>query len=156
MSINVTAQNGVFRFILKSKNAMQTVTKMALIEIGRRLCQYSPVGNPAFWKNPRRGKYGYKPGLFINNWQLGVDAKPTGIINARDPSGAAAIARMTKAIPRWPMGHTYYFVNNLPYARKLEFGLHSAQVPPGGMVGRVQLEFNQILREAEIEYSKGK
>jgi hypothetical protein len=154
MSINVTAQNGVFRFILKAKSAMQTVTKMALIEIATRLCRYSAVGDPRLWKHKPHA--GYSPGLFINNWQLGVDARPTGIINKRDPSGASAITRMTKAIPRWPMGHTYYFVNNLPYAVKLETGLHSWQVPPGGMVGRVQLEFNQILREAEIKYSKGK
>lgn len=151
-SINAKAQDGVFRFILKGKGAIQTVTKMALIKIGERLIYYSAVGDPSYWKH--KPHPGYIPGHFINNWQLGVDSLPVGVIAGSDASGEASLARMKGAIPRWPVGHTYYFVNNVPYARTLEMGRHSPQVPPGGMVGRTVLEYPQIVREAEIEYSK--
>jgi hypothetical protein len=153
MSINAKAQDGIFRFILRGKNAIQTVTKMVLIRIGERLVFYSAVGDMTYWK---KKKIGYSPGLFKNNWQLGMDVSPQGVILQKDPSGGASLLRMRKSIPRWPVGHTYYFVNNLPYARRLEAGGHSPQVPPGGMVARVQLEFPQIVRECEIEYAKTK
>lgn len=153
-SINAKAQDGIFRFILKGKGAIQTVTKMALIGIGERLHYYSVVGDPTYWKHkPHKG---YIPGHFINNWQVGVDVIPTGVIAGADPSGTASLERMKKAIPRWPVGHTYYFVNNVPYARLLESGHHSLLVPPGGMVGRTVMEYPQIVRAAEIEYSKSK
>lgn len=153
MSINAKFEAGVHRFILKSKGAVQTVTKMALIKIGERLVYYSVVGEPIYWKHkPHKG---YVPGHFINNWQLGVDTMPQGVISGVDVSGTLSLDRMTKAIPRWPIGHTYYFVNNVIYARALESGHHSLQTPPGGMVGRTVLEFPQLVREAEIEYSKG-
>lgn len=153
MSINAKAQDSIFRFVLKGKGAIQAVTKLVLIRIGERLVFYSAVGDMSYWK---RKKYGYTPGLFKNNWQLGMDVSPTGVILNKDASGSASLLRMRKSIPRWPVGHTYYFVNNLPYARKLEAGGHSPQVPPGGMVARVQLEFQSIVRECELEYINSK
>lgn len=153
-SINAKAQDGVFRFILKGKAAIQTVTRMALIKIGERLHYYSAIGDPSYWKH--KPHIGYIPGHFINNWQLGVDVIPRGIIAGSDASGLASLEQMKKAIPRWPVGHTYYFVNNVPYAKILELGHHSPQVPPGGMVARTVMEYPQIVREAEIEYAKGK
>jgi hypothetical protein len=151
-SINAIAQDTVFRFILKSKGAIQKVTKEALIEIGKRLVYYSAVGDPSKWQHPPHKNY--VPGHFINNWQLGVDVIPVGEIPGVDPSGTLSIERMTKSIPRWPVGHVYYFVNNVAYARLLETGEHSRQVPPGGMVGRTVLEYPEIVRQAEINYAK--
>lgn len=153
MSINAAFESGVHRFIFKAKGAVQTVTRSALIKVGERLVYYSVVGEPVYWKHkPHKG---YVPGHFINNWQLGVDVMPRGEIAGVDRSGSLSIERMTKSIPRWPVGHTFYFVNNVIYARSLEYGHHSMQTPPGGMVQRTVLEFPQIVREAEIEYSKG-
>lgn len=152
-AINLKAQEDVFRFILKGKGAIQKVTKMVLIAVGERLHYYSAIGDPRMWKHPPHK--GYLPGHFIHNWQLGVDVIPVGEIPGADPTGAASLERIIKAIPRWPVGHTYYFTNNVPYARLLESGEHSYQVPPGGMVGRVRMEFNQIVRQCEIEYAKG-
>lgn len=152
--LNLKAQEDIFRFVLKAKSAIQKCTRQVLIEIGMRLVMRSPVGNPAIWHPPYWPK-GYVPGSFINNWQLGVDVPASGIIFGQDPSGTASLARMQKSIPRWPVGHTYYFTNNLPYARILETGLHSSQVGPGGMVGLTVLEFHQIVRQAEVNYAKG-
>lgn len=153
MSINAKAQQDVFRFILKSKGAIQKLTKQVLKEVGFRLVMRSPVGDPNLW-NPPYWPKGYVPGHFINNWQLGVDSVPVGTIDGVDPSGAESIARMEKSIPRWPVGHVYYFANNVIYARFLETGLHSWQVGPGGMVGLTVAEYPQIVRQAELKYSK--
>lgn len=152
-SINAKAVDDMFRFILKGKGAIQACTKVALKEIATRLPSYSPVGDPALW-NPAHWPKGYIPGHFINNWQMGVDQRPVGTIVGSDPSGLASVARMHKSVPRWPVGHVYYFTNNLPYARLLETGLHSSQVGPGGMVGRTVLEYPQIVRQAEVNYAK--
>ncbi len=151
-SINAKAAQDMFRFVLKAKGAIQSMTKEVLKEIPRRLQDRSPVGNPTLWHPPYWPK-GYNPGHFMNNWQMGVDVKPTGIIEGEDPSGKLALERMHKAIPRWPVGHIYYFTNNLPYARLLETGLHSSQCP-AGMVGITASEFPQIVRQVEIKYSE--
>lgn len=151
--INTAAVEGIFRFISRSKQGIHTCTKLALLEIGQRLHMYSAIGDPSYWKKPPHK--GYVPGLFINNWQLGVDQLPTGILtNKPDASGAYSMRSLRK-IPRWPAYHDYYFVNNLPYAQVLETGMHSPQVPPGGMVGRVQLEFPQIIQAAIAQYHSG-
>ena len=153
-SINAKAVQDVFRLVLKSKGAIQAVTKEILKEIPRRLVNYSAFGDPSLWSPPYWPK-GYTPGHFINNWQLGVDTMPANELPGTDSvDGIAAIARMHKSIPRWPVGHTYYFVNNAPYAALLESGLHSSQVGPGGMVALTVLEYPQIARQAEINYSK--
>lgn len=150
-SINARAAADVFRFILKSKSAIQKVTKLALMEIGYRLVARSPIGDPDLWHPPYWPK-GYHPGTFINNWQLGVDVIPTEVqVSGPNELGTDSYERLAK-LQRWPAGHTYYFVNNLPYARALEYG-HSTQAPQG-MVGLTILEFPEIVRQAEINYAQ--
>jgi hypothetical protein len=151
--INTEAIKGVFGFVSRSKNAIHKCTKFALLEIGERLHMYSAVGDPSHWKH--KPHPGYQPGLFINNWQLGVDSMPSGMLSTKpDMTAKASVASLTK-IPRWPAYHNYYFVNNTPYAAILESGTHSWQVPPGGMIGRVKLEFPQIVQEAIRRYRAG-
>jgi hypothetical protein len=155
--LNMKARDDMFRFVLKGKGAVQKVTRMVLEEISWKLVYRSVVGNPELWHPPYWPK-GYVPGHFKNNWQLGVDTVPTGEIPGSDKMGHASMERMRKAIPRWPVGHVYYFVNNVPYAALLETGLHSTQVPPQGIVGLTRMEFAQICRQAELDYiaSEGK
>lgn len=148
-SLNAEFLQGVFGFISRSKNAIHQCTRYALVDIGERLVMYSAVGDPSYWKHPPHK--GYAPGHFINNWQLGIDGIPGGVIPGSDASGANSLTRMSK-VGRWPAYHDYYFVNNVPYAALLETGMHSPQVPPGGMVGRVRLEFPQIVRQAIARY----
>jgi hypothetical protein len=150
-SLNQVARDDMFRFVLKSKNAVHKVTRAVLEEISWRLIYRSVVGNPELWHPPYWPK-GYVPGHFKANWQLGKDVAPTGTIDGQDKMGAATLDRMRKSIGRWPAGHVYYFVNNVPYASLLETGLHSTQVPPQGIVGLTRMEFPQICRQAELDY----
>lgn len=153
-SINTKAVSDMFSFISKAKGTIQSVNKEALLEIGRRLIDRSPVGDPATWHPPYWPK-GYIPGHFINNWQVGIDKIPEGIIDAIDPSGSGSLERLSH-LGRWTIGHTYYFVNNLPYAAILESGLHSPQVGPAGMVGLTTTEFPEIVSQAEVKVAKDK
>lgn len=148
--MNLKAKQEVFNFVIKAKSAQQGITKLVLIKLGERLHYYSVIGEPLYWKHKPHA--GYAPGHFINNWQLGVDMSPMGEIPGVDPSGQASLQRMKASVPRYPMGHSFSFVNNVPYAMLLELGHHSLQTPPGGMVGRTVMEFQQIVREAELEW----
>lgn len=153
-NLNAQADEAFKFFETEARGMMQDVAKMVLIEIGNRLDYRSPVGNPAIWLRQPAYTKGYKPGHFRNNWQLGVDVVPFNEIPGSDESGVAARRRMRLSIPRWPLGHQYYFVNNAPYARALENG-HSRQCPPGGMVELTTLEFRSIVRECEARYKGG-
>ena len=146
-AINAKARTDMFKFVTKSRSKIQNLTRLVLMEIGYRLVGRSPVGNPTSWKSGYWPK-GYLPGHFINNWQVGIDTKPVGVIAAIDPTGSGSLERLQK-LGRWPAGHVYYFVNNLPYAMALENGW-SGQAPRG-IVKLLQLEFPAIVKEAEAK-----
>lgn len=150
--INTAAMEGILAFESRSKNAIHTCTRLALLEVGRRLVEYSVVGDPSLWKHkPHKG---YRPGLFANSWQVGIDARPASIATRPDQSGSGSLERLSH-LGRWPAYHTYHFANNLPYAAALEYGGHSLQVPPLATVGRVELEFPQIVQLAIQQYHSG-
>ena len=145
-TINLKAERDMFQFIFNSKKNVQKLTMDVMKEIGYRLIDYSPVGNMELWQKSNR-RTSYLPGTFKNNWQVGVDQVPTEDIDADpDPSGSGSFERLSH-LGRWASAHQFYFVNNLPYAAVLEYGHHSTQVPPAGIVGRVQMEFPQIVQD---------
>jgi hypothetical protein len=148
-SINAKANTDIFRFVEKAKGKIQKLSREVLLEVGRRLVERSPVGFPPSW-NPPYWPKDYHPGHFINNWQVGRDSRPTGIIEGIDPTGAETLERLSH-LGRWQVGHIYYFVNNLPYAYRLETGW-SPQSSPGGMVGLIRREFPQIVKEVEARH----
>src|SRR3989304_3533920 len=118
MSINASFHSSIADFIFKAKSTIGKIEVEALKEVGRRIVARSVVGNPALWHPPRWPK-GYHPGHFINNWQLGIDSIPSSEISGSDPTGLLSLERLSH-FGRWPVGHTYYFVNNVPYAQLLE------------------------------------
>jgi hypothetical protein len=144
---NAEARLKLANWMKGTPETIEKIGKETLLEIGKRLINRSAVGNPATWHPPRWPK-GYIPGHFINNWQLGIDSVPTGVIAGSDPTGAASTERLSQFGDK-VIGHKFYFVNNVPYARILEDGGHSPQVPPQGMVGLTSIEFPQIVEEAE-------
>lgn len=143
-TINLKARTDILRWNERSKAKIQLFTREVLLEVGRRLVDYSPVGDPTTWHPPRWPK-GYIPGHFINNWQIGKDSRPVGIIPSVDASGRGSLARLQK-LGRWAAGHTFYFTNNLPYAYRLEMGW-SPQAAPHGIVARVRREYHSIAQE---------
>jgi hypothetical protein len=154
-SINANFEREMVAFAEAGKQALQDMTKMILVEISVRLVNRSPVGDPPSWKHqPPHIPRNYLPGTFKNNWSLGVDAVNPDIFFAQDPSGANSITRIALAIPRWPVGHTYFFCNNLPYAQALEDGWSHKQAP-NGMVSLTMSEFQNIVEQVEVRYAGG-
>ena len=152
-SINAQFRNDIVSFFNNAKGFVQAVNREVLLEIGRRLVDRSPIGNPLFWKHPPHK--GYSPGHFLLNWQVGIDTVPTTVISGTDTSRDAAKERLSR-LGRWTVGHTYHFVNNAPYADALENGHSKTQCPPGGMVMLTTLEFQQIVHDAEIKVARAK
>lgn len=116
-----------------------------MAEVIQRADDYSPVGMPETWK--RKAPADYQPGQFRGNWQLGVNSSPVGALHGNiDPTGVATVASNLALIPqRAAYGNQYFLVNNLPYAMGIEDGDVTTQVPPAGIVGRLHVEFQDIV-----------
>lgn len=104
----------------------------------------TPVGDPSKWKNPPPA--GYVGGRFRGNWQLGVGTVPAGVLAKIDPTGTGTVTANIAEIPSDASGRVYFYVNNLPYARRLEEG-YSSQAP-AGIVGLTVVEFQSIVNKA--------
>lgn len=107
-------------------NADQAVRQVEL-EVSSRVIVRSPVDT----------------GRFRANWQLGVDSPLAGALLTTDKTGAETKSRILAALPKDATAHVVYITNNLPYARRLEYGW-SAQAP-NGMVRLTLAEFSGIV-----------
>lgn len=63
-------------------------------------------------------------GMLRANWQIGIDKRPSGIIDTTDPSGAGAVSGIASGISKVKAGGHVYIVNNLSYALCVELGLY--------------------------------
>lgn len=90
-------------------------------------------------------------GRFRGNWQVGLNAPVTGQLQRLDKSGAVAIASGSTMIAKARAGGVIYLSNNLPYARRLEYGW--SKQAPAGMVritlARFQTMLNSAVRKAK-------
>lgn len=125
----------------KTKAKADELVGRVTVTIAQRLDERSPVGNPDLWKH--KAPPGYVGGRFRGNWQLGVDAIPSGETGRIDPSGSETISAIVGAVPQQAAGHIYYLTNNVPYAQELEDG-HSGQAP-NGLVALTAMEFQSIV-----------
>lgn len=124
------------RFVTKAKGNIDLVHRKVAIDLFRRVIMKSPVDL----------------GTFKSNWQCAIGSIPSGVLNTVDKSGTATIARMSAVAATFKVGQVIYLVNNLAYARPLEYG-HSKQAP-GGMVRLSVAEFGAVIRKAASEVPK--
>ena len=129
------------KFAAKAGVKANAVVAETVAEIVAKVDLRSPVGDPTKWKNPP--PKGYVGGRFRGNWQLGVGVVPQGVLNRIDPGGHGTVTAAVAEIPRDAAGRTYFYVNNLKYARRLEEG-YSGQAP-AGIVGLTVVEFQGIV-----------
>lgn len=131
-------------YIAKAKANIDIVTRVAILDVGKRLVERSPVGDGRLWKSPPPP--GYVGGRFRGSWDASVDAPPSAMLRTIDPTGAASNGRIFAAVPDKASGKVYYIVNNTPYAQTLEQG-HSTQAP-FGMVALTVVEWRNIVDDA--------
>lgn len=82
-------------------------------------------------------------GRFKSNWQCGLGGM-NGDTNAKE--GSDALGRTEVVLQGFKAGQTIFLSNNLPYAKKLEYG-HSKQAPAGIVRLTVQ-DFAQAVKRA--------
>lgn len=101
-----------------------------------------------------RAPQGYTGGRFRGNWQVSFGAPSQGETGVVDKSGAQTLATGSAVLAQFNAANDYviYFVNNVPYAVRLEFG-HSKQAP-NGMVRVTAQEFQKLFNEAAAQVNK--
>jgi len=123
-----------------------------------RIIRRSPVGDPELWlyKHPQRGYIdflsfkdappGYTGGRFRANWQASINAPIKGTIDTdKNPeTNASKAISSVKSAAKKKGALSYYLMNNLPYAKRLEDG-HSSQAP-NGIVKLAAAEWKSIVR----------
>lgn len=144
------------KFVDKAKGNTTLVVRKIALDLFKRVIQKSPVDT----------------GRFKSNWQVSINSIPAGTIGlAEDIShtrggrerkrgaeargtfaGNFALAKATTTALQFKTGEVIYLVNNLEYARALEYG-HSKQAP-AGMVRLTLAEFPQVVAKAANEVPK--
>lgn len=92
-------------------------------------------------------------GRFRGNWQVSIGSIPDDVIELEDKAGTVVISKVTAKVLELEAGDTIYLINNLPYARRLEYGW-SAQAP-GGMVRITAAEFQPIVKKVIEQIRRG-
>jgi len=126
----------IARFVDKANGNIDLVVRKVSLDLFRRVIMKSPVDT----------------GRFRGNWQVAIGSIPAGTIEVDDKSGAATITRVSATALGLKAGDVITLVNNLSYARRLEYG-YSKQAP-GGMVRTTVQEYGAVVSKAAGEVKK--
>lgn len=124
------------RFVKKAKGNLNLVVRKVALDLFRRVIMKSPVDT----------------GRFKGNWQVAIGSIPGGTLRVDDKDGTATISRVTATTLGLKAGDVITLVNNLPYARPLEYG-HSKQAP-AGMVRLSAMEYGAVVSKAAGEVNQ--
>ncbi|MCX7509414.1 HK97 gp10 family phage protein [Delftia tsuruhatensis] len=92
----------------------ELVVRGAALELGGQMVDRSPVDT----------------GRFKNAWVTSTGAADKSQPEGADKSGARALTALNEKVAGWKPGQTIWILNNLSYAKPLEYG-HSQQAPSG-------------------------
>lgn len=126
----VTAHNAALR------DNPENLTKNGRLKPGRKLNDGMDIVAPG----------GYVGGRFRANWIVSLGGPTAATTATPDKAGQATIAKGITVITHADGEQDIYIVNNLPYARALEYG-HSKQAP-AGMVRITLAEVGSYLESA--------
>ena len=135
--------------------ALRSARKKARVQLaGAKYSSNTSAVGPRKPRKLKRGQgemyypKGYTGGRFRGNWQIGFDSAPEGETDRIDKSGAETLAAGGAMLAQFKAANNsvIYFVNNVPYAVRLEFG-YSSQAPRG-MVRITAQEFQKLFNEA--------
>lgn len=126
----------IARFVAKAKGNIDLVIRKIALDMFTRVILKSPVDT----------------GRFRGNWQVAIESIPSGTLALDDKTGTATISKVTAVTLGLRAGQTITLVNNLAYARALEYG-HSKQAP-AGMVRLTLTEFGAVVTKAANEVPK--
>lgn len=108
----------------------EMVVRGAALELGGQMVDRSPVDT----------------GRFKNAWVTSTGAADQSQPQGADKSGARSLAVLNEKIAGWKPGQTIWILNNLPYAKRLEYGW--SKQAPGGMVRLAVQNYSQAIKKA--------
>ncbi|SEN09832.1 hypothetical protein SAMN02800694_2764 [Luteibacter sp. UNCMF331Sha3.1] len=144
-AINSTARNYNAEVAAHNSSLRQdpsNLTKTGRLKAGRRLNDGMGIKAPA----------GYVGGRLRANWTVSLGAPSTTVFDEVDKSGQRAIQQGIAVIQHANGVQDIYVMNNLPYARAIEYG-HSTQAP-AGMVRVTLAEVDAYVSRAVQELEK--
>lgn len=124
-------------FTKKAAERQTQVLQGTVREVGERLVQRTPVDQ----------------GEARSNWQASVNSPVAIHTPDLDPTGAGAIADISRTAKAAKMGDAVYILNPAPHIKKLEDG-HSKQAP-AGMVAVTVVEGPSIVAEVARKVAAG-
>src|SRR4051812_49190542 len=125
-----TFELDIGRFVAKAKGNIDLVIRKISLDLFKRVIMKSPVDT----------------GRFRGNWQVAIGSIPAGVLAVNDKSGTVTINRVQAAVLQLKAGDTITLINNLAYARRLEYG-YSKQAP-AGMVRLTLQEYPLVVTKA--------
>lgn len=131
-----TFELDIKRFVERAKGNVDLVIRKVALDLFKRIIMKSPVDS----------------GRFRGNWQVAIGSIPSGTLEVNDKAGTATVAKVTAVTLGLKAGDVITLVNNLSYARALEYG-HSKQAP-SGMVRLAVTEYGAVVRKAASEVPK--
>jgi hypothetical protein len=103
------------RIAKKTNASLENTIKTTAIELFSSVIRDTPVDE----------------GRAKGNWQATLGSMAEGTVSTLDGSGSATISRMRATVGGFDLGEVIWLTNNLPYARRLEYGWSKAQAPQG-------------------------
>lgn len=135
MSKGTIFQAQIADFVAKAKGNADLVVRKIALDLFSRVVAKSPVDT----------------GHFKGNWQVAIGSIPGGTLELNDKDGTATIAAVEAATLNLKAGDIIYLVNNLDYAKRLEYGW--SKQAPNGMVRLTVVEFDGIVTNAANTYA---
>lgn len=128
MADNAAFKRAFSALLEKTKVKAETAVRKCALDLGASMVRMSPVDT----------------GRFRGAWMYGNAAMPTDQPNT--PTPEASMGRINVGLGDWRSGQTIYMVNNLPYARRLEYGW--SKQAPAGMVRLTVQNYTRYLEKA--------
>lgn len=114
----------------KAGDKAEMVVRSAALDLGGQMIDRSPVDT----------------GRFKNNWVTATGVSDSSASAASDKSGARSNSMLNEKVAGWKPGQTIWILNNLPYAKRLEYGW--SKQAPGGIVRLSVQNYSVALKKA--------
>ena len=135
-------QRDIAKFKIGSLEIASEARKNATLALFSGVIKLTPVGNPDLWNITDEQwlnviESGYKGGSLRAGWVLSNDRASTKVPRGRVPVNSSQIVNLADN------GRAVFLTNNLPYARRVEYGWSWQQAPKG----MVRVNFRRIKRQ---------
>lgn len=134
----------------KTLEACEKTINTSIREMGEKLIERTPLGDPSLWHYP--APKGYHPGTLRASWEfntrgVGRDVKTGKFKSQSNTTGNESNLEQWAGIKlQTPAPQAVTIANRQPYAWRVEYGSWSTQAPQG-MLRITLLEYNGILEK---------